>query len=145
MTGTEIMEHLNERSHGDWRPSPGSIYPLLSSLEEDGIIEAVKTEGRSKTYRVAPEERERTKEILKLHDVEHKARLGRMMWLQLLEPPDRVHFHFGGIMFSIDSIEETFDRLSKSELRKVRKRLLKARDHIDALLERIDKGENNDD
>jgi hypothetical protein len=48
-------------------------------------------------------------------------------------------------MFSIDSIDETFDSLSKSELRKVRKRLRKARDHIDALLERIDKGEDNDD
>ncbi len=145
MTGTEIMEQLSERSQGDWRPSPGSIYPLLASLEEDGIIEPAKTEGRSKTYRIAPDERERTKEILKRHDVELKARLGRMMWLQLLEPADRVHFHFGGIRFALDSIDETIDSLSKSELRKVRTLLGKARDNIETLLERINKGEAKND
>jgi len=145
MTGTEIMEHLSERSQGAWKPSPGSIYPLLASLEEDGIIETVKTEGRSKTYRVAPDERERTKVILKRHDVEHKARLGRMMWLQLLEPGDRVHFHCGGIRFALDSIDETVDGLSKSELRMLQTKLKKMRDHVDTLLEKINKGEPNDD
>jgi DNA-binding PadR family transcriptional regulator len=145
MTGTEMMDHLAERSQGDWKPSPGSIYPLLASLEEDGIIEPVKTEGRSKTYRIAPGERERTKIILKRHDVEHKARLGRMMWLQLLEPVDRIHLHFGGIRFALDSMDDTIDSLSKSELRKVQNRLKKARDKIDTLLERINKGETKND
>lgn len=38
MTGADIMQRLNELTDGEWNPGPGTIYPLLSSLEEDGII-----------------------------------------------------------------------------------------------------------
>ena len=37
MSGSEIMEKIEEFT--DWRPSPGSIYPLLAHLQEDGVIE----------------------------------------------------------------------------------------------------------
>ncbi len=50
MTGTDIMQRLGEITGGEWNPSPGTIYPMLSSLEEEGIIETATTEGRSKTY-----------------------------------------------------------------------------------------------
>ena len=54
-TGTEIMQEFSDRTNGEWNPSPGTIYPLLSSLEEDGIIETVKIEGRSKAYHLSNE------------------------------------------------------------------------------------------
>ena len=37
-TGAEIMDSIEEMSQGWWRPSPGSIYPLLSELEKEGYI-----------------------------------------------------------------------------------------------------------
>ena len=43
MTGTEIMQALFDLTEGEWNPSPGTIYPLLASLEEkfaDGEISA---------------------------------------------------------------------------------------------------------
>jgi hypothetical protein len=38
MNGVDIMNELQEMSHGWYRPSPGSIYPLLEQLEKDGLI-----------------------------------------------------------------------------------------------------------
>jgi DNA-binding PadR family transcriptional regulator len=36
--GAEIMDQVERMSMGAWRPSPGSIYPLLSNLQGEGMI-----------------------------------------------------------------------------------------------------------
>lgn len=36
--GAEIMENVERMSMGAWRPSPGSIYPMLSQLTEEAMI-----------------------------------------------------------------------------------------------------------
>jgi DNA-binding PadR family transcriptional regulator len=36
--GYQIMRELAERSHGAWRPSPGSVYPQLQQLEDEGLV-----------------------------------------------------------------------------------------------------------
>jgi DNA-binding PadR family transcriptional regulator len=38
MTGMEIMDKMQEMSMGWWRPSPGSIYPLLDQLVEEEVL-----------------------------------------------------------------------------------------------------------
>jgi hypothetical protein len=38
MNGIEIMNSIHDMSHGWWRPSPGSIYPLLESLSAEKMI-----------------------------------------------------------------------------------------------------------
>ena len=43
--GAEIMNAIEEMSQGWWRPSPGSIYPLLESLVQEGFI-AKRDDGR---------------------------------------------------------------------------------------------------
>src|SRR5437868_14231945 len=35
--GYELMGRLEERSGGRWRPSPGSVYPTLQALEDEGL------------------------------------------------------------------------------------------------------------
>src|SRR2546428_6893661 len=37
-TGYGIMEALEERSGGAWRPSPGSVYPSLEQLVAEGLV-----------------------------------------------------------------------------------------------------------
>ena len=44
--GYEIIQEIAERSGGAWRPSPGSVYPTLSQLEDEGLVTVEKTEGR---------------------------------------------------------------------------------------------------
>lgn len=45
MNGIELINKINERSHGFLRPSPGSIYPLLQSLNNEKIVKK-KNDGR---------------------------------------------------------------------------------------------------
>ncbi len=43
--GYQLMQVIEERSDGHWRPSPGSVYPLLSQLEDEGLVRAAEREG----------------------------------------------------------------------------------------------------
>ncbi|HEY4279114.1 MAG TPA: PadR family transcriptional regulator [Conexibacter sp.] len=44
--GYQIMQELEERSGGAWRPSPGSVYPALQQLEDEGLVRAEERDGR---------------------------------------------------------------------------------------------------
>ncbi|MEO8702895.1 MAG: PadR family transcriptional regulator [Kofleriaceae bacterium] len=55
--GYQIMQELENRSRGQWRPSSGSIYPTLQQLEDEGLAEpepAAAGQG-SRTYRLTAE------------------------------------------------------------------------------------------
>jgi DNA-binding PadR family transcriptional regulator len=47
--GYEVMRRLEETSGGIWRPSPGSVYPHLQMLEDEGLVQSSEVEG-SRTY-----------------------------------------------------------------------------------------------
>jgi DNA-binding PadR family transcriptional regulator len=44
--GYQIMQDIEERSDGMWRPSPGSVYPALQQLEDEGLVRPIETDGR---------------------------------------------------------------------------------------------------
>jgi DNA-binding PadR family transcriptional regulator len=44
--GYQIMQEVEERSGGLWRPSPGSVYPALAQLEDEGLIRTEERDGR---------------------------------------------------------------------------------------------------
>ena len=46
MHGYEIMQELETRSSGFWRPSPGSVYPTLQLLEDQGLVKGEDVEGK---------------------------------------------------------------------------------------------------
>jgi DNA-binding PadR family transcriptional regulator len=39
MSGSEVMQEIEKVSKGNWRPSPGSIYPLMAWLQDKGYVE----------------------------------------------------------------------------------------------------------
>lgn len=41
MSGSEIMDEIERETYGFWKPSPGSIYPLLAWLQDKGYIKEV--------------------------------------------------------------------------------------------------------
>lgn len=47
--GYEVMRRLEEMSGGLWRPSPGSVYPHLQMLEDEGLLRSSEVDG-SRTY-----------------------------------------------------------------------------------------------
>ncbi len=48
--GYQIMQEVQQRSDGAWRPSPGSVYPALQQLEDEGLIRS--SEGGGATGKV---------------------------------------------------------------------------------------------
>ncbi len=43
--GYQLMQTIEERSDGRWRPSPGSVYPTLSQLEDEKLVRSTDTDG----------------------------------------------------------------------------------------------------
>jgi DNA-binding PadR family transcriptional regulator len=47
MHGYQIMQDLSERTDGLWKLSPGSVYPTLQQLEDEGLVKAEQTDGKN--------------------------------------------------------------------------------------------------
>jgi DNA-binding PadR family transcriptional regulator len=54
MHGYQIMQELAQRTQGWWWPSPGSIYPTLQQLEDEGLVRAEEQDGR-RVYALTPQ------------------------------------------------------------------------------------------
>jgi DNA-binding PadR family transcriptional regulator len=46
MHGYQVIQELSGRSGGMWRPSPGSVYPTLQLLEDEGLVRSEDVEGK---------------------------------------------------------------------------------------------------
>jgi DNA-binding PadR family transcriptional regulator len=57
MNGYQIIQEIGERSGGVWKPSPGSIYPALQQLEDEGLIRAEAADGGRRAYQLTDEGR----------------------------------------------------------------------------------------
>ena len=47
MHGYEMIQEIAERSGGAWKPSPGSVYPTLQLLEDEGLISSTSEGGKN--------------------------------------------------------------------------------------------------
>jgi DNA-binding PadR family transcriptional regulator len=72
--GYEVMGRLEERSGGIWRPSPGSVYPTLQMLEDEGLVRSTTSEG-SRTF-------ELTEQGTQAAEAARTERSGREPWEQ---------------------------------------------------------------
>lgn len=62
LNGYQMMQALDERTHGMWRPSPGAVYPALAQLEDEGLIESFDNDGQ-KAFRLTEAGREAAESI----------------------------------------------------------------------------------
>jgi DNA-binding PadR family transcriptional regulator len=46
MNGYQIINQIAERTGGAWKPSPGSVYPTVQQLEDEGLVEGTVANGR---------------------------------------------------------------------------------------------------
>lgn len=133
------MQTFEKRSNGVWKPSPGSIYPLLAALKEEGFIEPV--EEQSKTYRLSEEGQIHLKGIhQEKGTLAHKARLGRMLWLQLLDPIDQIHFHMIAIDTGVEFFTKLVESLSSTEREDLRNHIEKISENLSTLLNALTYG-----
>ena len=64
VNGYQVIQQISERSDGAWRPSPGSVYPTIQQLHDEGLVEtddergrktlALTSEGRGSTSPTTP-------------------------------------------------------------------------------------------
>lgn len=52
--GYEVIKEMEERFAGAYSPSPGTVYPTLQLLEDQGYVRAVEAEGK-RVYHITPE------------------------------------------------------------------------------------------
>ena len=57
MHGYELIQEIAERSNGIWKPSPGSVYPTLQLLVDEGLIVGAESDGSKKLFRLTEEGR----------------------------------------------------------------------------------------
>ena len=61
MHGYQVIQELETRTNGRWRPSAGSIYPTLQLLEDEGLLASEEVEGR-RTYSLTDDGRKAAEE-----------------------------------------------------------------------------------
>jgi DNA-binding PadR family transcriptional regulator len=54
--GYQLIQEIERRTDGLWTPSPGSVYPALQQLEDEGLVRAVEFEGK-RAYELTDEGR----------------------------------------------------------------------------------------
>jgi len=54
--GYEVMKELEERLHGCYSPSPGTVYPTLQWLEDEGLVRSKEVDGK-KVYEITDDGR----------------------------------------------------------------------------------------
>lgn len=63
MHGYEMIQEISERSDGLWRPSPGSVYPTLQLLVDEGLIVGTESEGSKRLFELTDDGRAAAEKI----------------------------------------------------------------------------------
>lgn len=131
MSGSELAEKLEEFT--DWRPSPGSIYPLLSNLQERGLIEPHEDgEAGLKRFALTKKGAEEMGAHSN-HEEEFRKRnrnIRKMYWRLLKGMPVDVYESFGGL---IDSLDATWNSIDDDEVTRFKKLLDNTRAELDKM------------
>ena len=64
MHGYEMIQEIAERSKDLWKPSPGSVYPTLQLLVDEGLIVASESEGSKKLFQLTDTGREAAEKVV---------------------------------------------------------------------------------
>jgi DNA-binding PadR family transcriptional regulator len=99
--GYEVIQHIEQRAGGSYRPSPGVIYPTLQMLEELGHARVVESGGR-KAYELTDEGRA---------DLTENARAVDDFYQRFDDDPLESHAEdFAEVMWRIARLVKTFKR-----------------------------------
>lgn len=155
-SGSEIMDEIERRTCGVWRPSPGSVYPLLAWLHESGYIREVPTEETGiKRYTLTDKGKQLLEEQRRIR--EHCAKGWKVfappflctLWLRIpSENAERLHEalgHFMRVLFKLClDLETKFSGEILNEFLKVLNEVIQKFEEIDRRLLGEKYGERSD-
>ena len=114
MSGSELTEQIYE--YTDWRPSPGSMYPLLASLQEEGLIMPYEDEDTTLKRFTLTDEGTRLLEVHKKEDQDYRSRnksMRKMYWRLHRDMPLNLYTSFSNFL---DTFEEVFTEKRQDEV-----------------------------
>jgi DNA-binding PadR family transcriptional regulator len=113
MSGSEIVDRIEEFT--DWRPSPGSIYPLLSHMQEVGLIKVHEDEDPTlKRFELTEEGRRHVEEFL-AHGEHMRSRnrnIRKIYWKLHTGMTGELYESLGALL---DTIEDVYMRHREDE------------------------------
>ena len=112
MSGSEIMDEFEDRTK--WRPSSGSVYPLLSRLHEKGFIKRLQSEEvYLKRFTLTQQGRNLLKEYeMQRGDLQKRFFSTRLLGLNLIQ--DNIQM-FGASIRLLQAVEDLRPHLEKGE------------------------------
>ena len=125
MSGSELTEQIHD--YTDWRPSPGSMYPLLASLQNEGLIIPYEDQDTTLKRFTLTDEGARLVEIHKREDQEYRSRhksMRKMYWRLHRDMPLDLYTSFSNFL---DTFEQGFTEKGQDEA---------ARNQLIAILDR---------
>ncbi|MDD4325998.1 MAG: PadR family transcriptional regulator [Candidatus Bathyarchaeota archaeon] len=72
LSGSELIEEIHHQTGGHWKPSPGSIYPLLAWLQDNAHIKELPTENGLKRYELTQNGKSLLKDQIKARERFHE-------------------------------------------------------------------------
>ena len=126
MHGYDLIRELEERSGGAWHPSPGSIYPTLQMLEEQGLLTSEDADGK-RVYSITDDGR--------AHLEERRARSGGAApWEMAREGRERFRELFGAMSQLGAAVMQVARAGSTEQVARVTEIVAEARKKVYALL-----------
>ncbi len=120
MSGSELTEKIEE--YTEWRPSPGSIYPLLSNLQEKGMIEPHE-DGEAGIKRFSLTEKgQEGLEAHGGHEEEFRKRnrnIRKMYWRLLKNMPEDVYDSLGGMIDTMNTVWNGIDESKVTRFKEI--------------------------
>ncbi len=135
--GYQIIQDIAERSGGAWRASPGSVYPALAALQDEGLVDDEKVDGR-RVYTLT--------EAGRAHVDERAAELAAV-FSAFGPAQDRVHDEdYGRLLFSVGAAAVEVVRTgSPGQVAAARRLLTQVRHDLYGLLAGNDDPDDPDD
>ncbi|NHI82684.1 MAG: PadR family transcriptional regulator [Candidatus Thorarchaeota archaeon] len=132
LSGSEIMNTLGKKTEERWRPSPGSIYPILDTMLNEGFIELARIVGKNKKYSLTTKGEKRMLKMLKHRpELEDRAQLGMVLWFQFLDPDEQVQIHASMLMAPLHFLKETISNVSDAQKKELLRELNAAKKELD--------------
>jgi DNA-binding PadR family transcriptional regulator len=127
--GYSIMQGINEKSKGEWRPGPGTIYPMLKALSKEGLIEPLNRAGKSgdrssTNYSITEKGKLQLDEWRKFITEQRTTDYGMLAILrELFSPSGIITFYMEHMPMEYEVLFEKITQLSPSEKEKAFKNM----------------------
>ena len=151
MSGSELIVEIHEHTGGNWKPSPGSIYPLLAWLQDNTYVKELPTENGFKRYELTQSGKDLLEEQTKIRE-KFRSDMGFMTnpffdrFFSKIpeEKTNQIHASMKGLLFSSIKLGKTLrENYSEKDLDEALKVLDEASQELDRINSKL-KGKKNE-